>query len=198
MRASGPDSASSMLNPEVQAMAPAEAADIVSFPTFAKPVTRDQFIDAMGQAVTGVTIITTSGGAGRAGITVSAVSSVTADPPVLLACVHRDSPACEKVRRNGTFCVNLLKDSQSAVADVFAGRGDRDAFESKFDCTFWGSLVTGAPAMRDALSAFDCRLQTSRVVGSHRVFFGVVVGTWTSKGVPLLYASRAYGRPHWG
>lgn len=84
-------------------MAPASTADIVSFPKFAKPVPREQFIDAMGQAVTGVTIITTSGGAGRAGITVSAVSSVTADPPVLLACIHRDSPACDKVRRNGIF-----------------------------------------------------------------------------------------------
>lgn len=179
-------------------MVPGGAADIAPLPTFARPVPREQFIDAMGQAVTGVTIITTSGGTGRAGITVSAVSSVTADPPVLLACIHRDSPACEKVRRNGIFCVNVLKDSQCAVADVFAGRGDRDAFESKFDCAVWGSLVTGAPAMRDALSVFDCRLQTSQVVGSHRVFFGIVVGTRTSKGVPLLYAGRAYGRPHWG
>lgn len=178
-------------------MAPADPADIVSFPAIAKPVPREQFIDAMGQAVTGVTIITTSGGAGRAGITVSAVSSVTADPPVLLACIHRESSACDKVRRNGIFCVNVLKDTHSAVADVFAGRGEREAFESKFDCTVWGSLVTGAPAMREALSVFDCRLQTSQLVGSHRVFFGIVVGTCTSAGVPLLYASRAYGRPHW-
>lgn len=178
-------------------MAPASTADIVSFPKFAKPVPREQFIDAMGQAVTGVTIITTSGGAGRGGITVSAVSSVTADPPVLLACIHRDSPACDKVRRNGIFCVNVLKDSHSAVADIFAGRGQRDVLESKFDCTLWGSLVTGAPAMGDALAVFDCRLQTSQVVGSHRVFFGIVVGTRTGEGVPLLYAGRAYGRPHW-
>lgn len=102
------------------------------------------------------------------------------------------------MRRNGIFCVNLRKDSHSAVADVFAGRGERDVFESKFDCTLWASLVTGAPAMGDALAVFDARLQTSQLVGSHRVFFGIVVGTRTSESVPLLYAGRAYGRPHWG
>lgn len=178
-------------------MADAGPADVVSPPGFARSVPRDEFIHAMGQAVTGVTIVTTSGGAGRAGVTVSAVSSVTADPPVLLACIHRNSPACAAVRRNHIFCVNVLKDSQSAVADVFAGRLPRDALESKFDCTLWGTLVTGAPAMREALAVFDCRLQTSQVVGSHEVFFGVVVGTRTSDGVPLLYARRAYGRPEW-
>lgn len=179
-------------------MPPADAADIVSHPALSRAVPRDEFIDAMRRAVTGVTVVTTSGGAGRAGITVSAVSSVTADPPVLLACVHRDSGACDAVRRNRIFCVNVLKDSHSAVADIFAGRGRRDAFESKFDCALWGTLVTGAPAMRDALSVFDCRVQTSQVVGSHEVFFGIVVGTRTDDGVPLLYASRAYGRPDWG
>ncbi|HSS65470.1 MAG TPA: flavin reductase family protein [Gammaproteobacteria bacterium] len=91
----------------------------------------------------------------RLNITVSAVSSVTADPPVLLACIHRDSPACGKLCRDGIFCINMLEDSQSEVADVFAGRGDREAIESNFDCTLWSSLVTGA---RDAGCAVGVRL----------------------------------------
>jgi flavin reductase (DIM6/NTAB) family NADH-FMN oxidoreductase RutF len=178
-------------------MADPANANILSHPAFLQPVERQRFIDAMGAAVTGVTVVTTSGGAGRAGVTVSAVSSVSADPPTLLACIHRESPACEAIRRNRIFCVNVLKSTQQHIAEIFAGRSARDAFDSKFDCAHWASLSTGAPVLSGALSVFDCRLQASQAAGTHEVFFGIVLGAQTSDGAPLLYAGRAYGRPDW-
>ena len=42
---------------------------------------RDSFIAAMRQAATGVTVVTTDGAAGRRGVTVSAMTSVSAEPP---------------------------------------------------------------------------------------------------------------------
>ena len=82
----------------------------------------DRFIAAMGRLVTGVTIVTTDGPAGRFGITVSAFSSVSADPPLVLACVNRKSPVVAAVLANGVFCINVLADAHRHVADTFAGR----------------------------------------------------------------------------
>ena len=61
--------------------------------TAAKNARREVFVNAMSAAVTGVNLITTDGRAGRFGVTVSAMCSVSADPPILLACVNRRSPA---------------------------------------------------------------------------------------------------------
>lgn len=50
--------------------------------------TTANFIMAMAAAATGVSVTTTEGSAGRFGLTVSAISSVSAEPPMLLACVN--------------------------------------------------------------------------------------------------------------
>src|ERR1700752_3118648 len=90
-----------------------------------RAVGRDAFIEAMRRAATGVTLVTTDGPAGRFGVTVSAFASVSADPPMLLACINRKSPAAAAIAANGGFCVNVLSAEQSPLADVFAGRPER-------------------------------------------------------------------------
>ena len=72
------------------------------------PVGAAQFTAAMGLAATGVSVVTTDGPAGRFGLTVSAVSSVSAEPPLVLCCINRKSPAMAAVEANGVFAVNLL------------------------------------------------------------------------------------------
>ena len=83
---------------------------------------RDLFIEGMSHAASTVNIVTTDGPAGRAGVTVSAMCSVTADAPTLLVCVHQKSAACEAILANGVFCVNVLRDDQALISDTFAGR----------------------------------------------------------------------------
>ncbi len=151
----------------------------------------DRFREAMSYAAASVTVVTTDGAAGRAGVTVSAMSSVSADQsPVLLACIHHRSPAAAAILANGVFCVNLLRDDQAAVADRFAGRlgpGDR------FAGADWAPLTTGAPRLVDPLAAFDCRLLSAQAVGTHQVLFGQVAEVWLAgAGQPLVYARRAY------
>ena len=96
---------------------------------------RDRFIGGMSHAACTVNIVTTDGAAGRAGVTVSAMSSVSADTPkpTLLVCVHHLSPAADRIIENGVFCVNVLRDDQSFISDSFAGRF-RDDLQNKFDC----------------------------------------------------------------
>ena len=135
---------------------------------------REDFVNAMSGAVTGVNVITTNGQAGRFGITVSAVSSVSADPPMVLACINRRSPVCEAVRVNAAFCVNVLSIQQRDVADTFAGRPAQGK-PYDFASAMWTRGITGAPRLVDATSAFDCVLETAYDAGTHTIFIGRVV-----------------------
>lgn len=156
-----------------------------------------RFLEGMSQAAMTVSVVTTDGPAGRAGVTVSAMSSVSAEmpKPTLLICVHHQSHAADAILRNGVFCVNLLRDDQSAISDTFAGRtGARGA--ARFDCARWITMATGAPRVIDPLAAFDCRLNSHSRVGTHHVFFGEVEDVFVgAHGTPLIYSKRAYGSP---
>ncbi|MDA7984916.1 MAG: LysR substrate-binding domain-containing protein [Alphaproteobacteria bacterium] len=156
---------------------------------------RQRFVEGMSHAASTVNIVTTDGAAGRAGVTVSAMSSVSADTPkpTLLVCVHHASAAAAKILENGVFCVNILRDDQSYISDTFAGRF-KDSVDDKFDCAEWTTQVTGAPRVVDPLVAFDCRTTSTEKVGTHYVFFGEVEDTFISGGgSALIYANRSYG-----
>jgi flavin reductase (DIM6/NTAB) family NADH-FMN oxidoreductase RutF/DNA-binding transcriptional LysR family regulator len=158
---------------------------------------RGRFLLGMSHAACTVNVVTTDGPAGRHGVTVSAMVSVSADTPqpTLLVCIHHRSAVAAAVLENGVFCVNVLRDDQAHISDNFAGRsGARGA--AKFDCTEWTTQLTGAPRVRDSLVAFDCRVTASERVGSHFVVFGSVQDIFVAGGgAPLIYANRAYGVP---
>lgn len=160
------------------------------------PDLRDRFLGGMSHAACTVNIVTTNGPAGHAGVTVSAMASVSADTPrpTLLVCVHYKSPAAQAIIDNGVFCVNVLRDDQSYISDTFAGRF-RDNISDKFACTEWTKQITGAPRVKDPLVAFDCRVLSSERVGTHHVFIGEVEDIFSAgRGSPLIYANRTYGR----
>jgi len=156
---------------------------------------RDQFLEGMSRAACTVSIVTTDGPAGRAGVTVSAMSSVSADSPTpsLLVCIHHQSAAAKAIQDNGTFCVNVLRDDQAAMSDIFSGRLPTASGE-KFADGQWHTLATGAPVLNGCLVAFDCHVRQHLRWGSHCIFIGeladIIVRDPSS---PLVYANRAYG-----
>lgn len=158
---------------------------------------RQRFVNGMSYAAATVNIVTTDGPAGRHGVTVSAMSSVSADtdPPTMLICINKRSSAAEPIRRNGVFHVNILRDDQAYLSDSFAGR-NRTHGTDKFACAEWTVMHTGAPRLMDPLVGFDCRLVTHQEVGTHYIFFGAVEHVFLGEpGRPLIYANRAYGTP---
>ncbi|MGO9358398.1 MAG: LysR substrate-binding domain-containing protein [Xanthobacteraceae bacterium] len=158
---------------------------------------RQRFLLGMSHAACTVNVVTTDGAAGRHGVTVSAMVSVSADTPqpTLLVCIHQLSPVADALLENGVFCVNILREDQAHISDSFAGRGAARG-EAKFDCARWTTQLTGAPRVIDPLVAFDCRVTASERVGSHFVVFGSVQDIFVAGGAaPLIYANRAYGVP---
>ena len=154
---------------------------------------RISFLQAMAEAATSVTLVTTDGSAGRFGVTVSAFASVSADPPMLLACINRKSPAAAAITVNGGFCVNVLSAAQSFLADVFAGRSERFA-PYDFTCADW-LRAEGGWRLGDAIATFDCALDRDVAAGSHQILIGRVLAT--HRGAQphigsLVYSRRAY------
>ena len=159
----------------------------LSLPT----VEPERFVAAMAMAATTVSVITTSGHAGKFGLTVSAVTSVSAEPPLLLACINRRNRVADAVTRNKNFCINLLAKSQSIVSDVFAGcAGEAPPYD--FACAEWRQAATGAPILHGAAASFDCRLENANDAGSHRIIIGRVLDAFAGDTEPLVYARRYY------
>jgi flavin reductase (DIM6/NTAB) family NADH-FMN oxidoreductase RutF len=155
---------------------------------------RQQFLAGMSHAACTVNVVTTDGPAGRHGLTVSAMSAVSADTarPTLLVCIDHRSSAAAALLANQVFCINLLRDDQAQVSDTFAGRL-RHLHADKFDCARWTRQATGAPRIVDPLVAFDCRVTTSERVGTHFVVFGTVEDVFIgATGQALIYANRSY------
>lgn len=149
------------------------------------------FIEAMAYAATAVSIVTTDGPAGRFGITVSAVCSVSAEPPMVLACINKKSPSVKAIEENGSFCVNLLNSDQSSISNCFAGRPiEGEAFS--FEIADWKTAVTGSPILEDASANFDCILDNSFEAGTHKIFIGLVKSAVHSGTKPLAYSQREY------
>lgn len=156
---------------------------------------KERFIDGMRLAATSVNVVTTNGDGGRAGVTVSAMTPVSADgeAPTLLVCVHHLSAAAAALLHNRRFCVNILRDNQSYISDTFAGRL-RPSNDDKFSCTRWETMSGGGLRVRDALAAFDCRLLKSDTIGTHHLLIGETEDVFVANaGNPLIYSNRAYG-----
>lgn len=150
-----------------------------------------EYVGAIAQHVSSVCIITTGHGGQRYGLTATAVSSVTADPPRLLVCVNKSGLTHEKILASGAFCVNVLAEDQDKIAMVFAGMGGKDA--DRFLSGEWTVMKTGAPALVGASAVFDCRLAETGDQSTHTILFGDVVAVGHRKGADtLLYGARRF------
>lgn len=160
----------------------------------AHPVDAVLFRDAMSRLGAAVHVVTTAGSGGRAGITATAVCSVSDNPPTLLLCLNRSNRSTPVFEANGVFCVNTLGAEEENVADVFAGR-TRCSMEERFDAGDWLTLRTGSPVLRSAVMAFDCRAVEVKEVATHNIVFGAVEAVHMGEpGPALVYHDRIYKR----
>lgn len=152
-----------------------------------------EFLDCMAMAATGVTVVATDGPAGRAGITVSAFTSVSATPPLLLVCINRKSASVEQIGRNGRFSVNLLAEAQQGLSEIFAGRAGVDRAEGFADPA-WQKGAAGLPVLTTAAACFECEVESATDAGTHRIFLGRVVAARHGASPALAYSRRGYRR----
>jgi len=142
----------------------------------------------------GVTVVTSVGDEGYLGITVSAFSLVSLDPPLVLVCINEDSQLVEAIQASQCFAVSILSSRQELLSEMFAGRAPRPDFA--FRGLPHHTLLSGAPVLDGALASLDCRLQQTIPAGDHTIFLGAVVaaGVAAGQGDPLLYFGGQYRR----
>lgn len=160
-----------------------------TLPGHPSALSRNAFIRALEHCVTGVAIIATDGPAGKFGAIVSAMNSVSAEPPLLMICIPHHENIFHVVDNNKYFSVNVLAEDQKEVAKMFAGQIKTD------DCfaqAHWANGYHGIPLLSRALASFICQLHNQFELGNHTVLAGEVLDVKTRPVLPLAYQAQQY------
>ena len=131
------------------------------------------FRTALRHLAGGVSVITAGRGEDRTGLTVTSLSSLSAEPPTVMFGLNLSSSAYPVLARHRSFGVNFLSAAQKQVADRFAGRGGEKG-PARYAEAEWSEGRTGAPLLEGALAALDCELEELIERHSHAIVIGRV------------------------
>jgi flavin reductase (DIM6/NTAB) family NADH-FMN oxidoreductase RutF len=157
-------------------------------------LSREEFFAIMSAFPTGVAVVTTldAGGEPR-GLTTNALCAVSAEPPLLLVCVDKDSRTLPALLHSRRFVVNFLAERRDELAQLFASKA-----EDKFAAVSWEPGLGGMPCLReDSLAYAECQTEQELEAGDHVIVTGLVVGGLAPDpaSVPILYFRRSYSSP---
>ena len=147
-----------------------------------------KFRAALRQFASGVTVVTTRDSDGRpCGLTASAFTSVSLEPPLVLVCVDRAATAHPAFETHGWFAVNLLGTGQAHLSRRFAVSGG-----DKFAGVGYHEGRARLPILDDVVAALECRIVHRYAGGDHTIFVGEVEGAAVTGGLPLVYHGGSY------
>jgi flavin reductase (DIM6/NTAB) family NADH-FMN oxidoreductase RutF/DNA-binding GntR family transcriptional regulator len=144
----------------------------------------------VGAVTSGVMVLTARDDAGNHGMTISAVCSLSMEPPMLLVCLNTRSRTQRAVADAGCFVVHVLDEKQAWIAERFAGPAGHDKFS---DIAVRPGHLS-APVLSEALAVIECEVTESVKGGTHRVFLARVVHAEARDGSPLAYFRGKFGR----
>lgn len=143
----------------------------------------------MGRMVTGVTVIATQSSDEVFAMTANAVTSVSLEPLILLACIRNESRMLPTLLKEKNFSVNILSADQGDISRHYSGN-----YLAKCPAT-WQYTNHGTPVLAGANASFACVIESSQTIGDHTVVFGKVE-SMHGQNLPspaLVYASGRYG-----
>ncbi len=152
-------------------------------------VNSKNFCKALGHFASGVTVVTgLQANGSAAGVTVSAFTSVSLDPPLILVCLGKATTCIEAFTDGSQFTVNILSREQIALSDNFARRAS-----DKFEGVEYRFGENGCPVLTDCLAVIQCHRHAIHDAGDHLILIGRVehIETEPSK-KPLLHFRGAY------
>ena len=150
----------------------------------------DEFKKALQLWASGVAVVTSqSEKFGLRGMTVTAFSSVSAEPPQILVCLNQSADTGENIDQNQYFAVNILNANQQDVSNNFSGGSSQ---EDRFANAAWHSGVTGVPILDESLMSLECKVIDKVSAGTHWVIIGEIEAVTCRSGEPLLYFRGGY------
>ena len=156
----------------------------------ANPLESRSFRDAMRRFATTVSIITCAHGGLRFGMSATAVTSLSVDPPSLLVCVNKSAATHRVMSRGGRFCVNVLRSIHAGLSQAFSGKLKG---EDRFQLGNWRQTEDGLPFLADAQANLFCEIVRVVDYGTLTIFIASVYSAKTQQEVdPLLYQDGKY------
>jgi len=149
----------------------------------------DSFRQAMRRVASTVNVISICVDGRPLGITATAVSTISMDPPSLLVCINRAASVHAQMEDASHFGVNVLHRDQEEIAQMFADRGQHAL---RF-ASGWENDCVNPPRLIGAQAAVRCRRIDSHAFGTHSIFIGLVEDVVVRDDVhPLLYLNGRY------
>lgn len=142
-------------------------------------------LPALRQIASGVSVLTVNHNGVRRGTTVSTLTAVSRNPPILSVCLRAESVINDLTAAGGLLGVSVLRADQAQLARDFADPLHQ-AGAGKFDRAPWRTVRAEPPLLRDAVARFICTLATRVSVGDHHVLLARVRNADTAPGTPLL------------
>ena len=139
-----------------------------------------QFKEVFSRYPAGVVIVTTRGADGAAkGFTASSFTSVSANPPLVLACLNLTAECYPMFKTAEKFAISILRPHHQELAELFARRG-----AEKFVDGHFVDSHHGLPVVKDALATLICRRQDHFPGGDHVIIVGEVTQTSARRSRP--------------
>ena len=150
----------------------------------------ERFRATMAHLVAGVTVVAVKDGSGRAvGMTASALTALSLEPPMLLVCIDRSAAIHDLIVRARGFSVSILADDQEDLARRFA---DPERHEFAAGSALAGP--SGQPLVDGALAHVECTRGAVHDGGDHSIVTGTLEWSRTREGAPLCHFRSNYGR----
>ena len=145
------------------------------------------FRRVMGSFPPGLTVLTAEREPAQVhGMTAKSLTSVSLDPLLILVCVDQKARLLTYLKAQRRFGVNILKDSQQQVSELFTKPQEDPAEEARLGIRFqW--TTTGIPLLEDALAHLACNVVAQYMSGDHTIFVAEVESAELKEGEPLLY-----------
>lgn len=151
-------------------------------------ISSEDFRQTLSRFASGVTVVTTKDAAGNLfGMTVSAFSSVSLDPPLILICIENTAGSIDALAASKMFVVNILSSEQAEISERFATPA-----ADKFGETAHHLNIDGIPVIENCLANITCTVVESYDGGDHTIFIARVEDAGVNDGDPLLYFRSDY------
>ena len=151
-------------------------------------ISKEEFRAALGRFASGVTVVTTRDSEGLLhGLTVSAFSSVSLQPSLILVCIEKTAGSHHAFENGSAFVINILREDQQHISNHFASR-----IPDKFAGINYHLGIEDLPVLEDALVNLECRQVNTHDAGDHTIYIGEIEKVTVTDGNPLVYFHGNY------
>ena len=147
-------------------------------------VSPDEFKAAMRALPAGISVVTTGSGPTAAGIVISSLTSISAEPPLVGFFLNQQSSIHETLLGEGRFVANVIGEAHDDVLTSFLKTPQGPG---RFCSGTWHEGHGGLPVLSDSLASMECDIVCTESLGTHRMIVGKIRRTSRRDANPVIH-----------